>query len=107
MKRISTFAGAIAIAASLAAGPVAGAAVTHNAMAPVTKTGKFVKLDSSTSFTMTVSKTSYLIKTNHMTHVTENHMVVKLSILKRGDSVTVKGPLEMHTISATSVTAGM
>jgi hypothetical protein len=32
---------------------------------------------------------------------------VKLSSLKKGESVTAKGPLEMHTISATTITVGM
>jgi hypothetical protein len=76
-------------------------------MAQVTKTGTFEKLLSSTSFRMSVDMKSYVVKTNSMTHVTLNSMKSKLSALKMGDSVTVKGELEMGAILATSVHVGI
>ena len=76
-------------------------------MAQVTKTGTFEKLLSSTSFKMSVDMKSYVVKTNSMTHITLNSMKTKLSALKMGDSVTVKGELEMGAIIATSVHIAM
>lgn len=87
--------------------PASSGAVAHTSMAPVTKSGKLVKVLSSASFTMSVGSKSYVVKVDDMTHVTLDSKKVKLSTLKKGDTVTVKGPLEMDTISATSVVAGM
>jgi Domain of unknown function (DUF5666) len=87
--------------------PVAGASVHHSTMAPVTEVGKIAKVLSATSFTVKVGSKTYTVTTDAMTHVTLNKMSVKVSKLKAGDSVTVKGPLEMMTIKATSVVAGM
>jgi hypothetical protein len=56
---------------------------------------------------MSVDMKSYVVKTNSMTHVTLNSMKSKLSALKMGDSVTVKGELEMGAILATSVHVGI
>ena len=107
MKKRSTLIGALALAASMSVAPVAGAAIAHTTMAPVTETGKLVKILSSDSFTMAVGKVSYVVKVDGMTHITLDHMAVKLSHLHAGDTITAKGPLDMHTISATTVTAGM
>ncbi len=81
----------------------AASATTHTAMTSVTVSGKFVKSLSKTSFTMTSQRKDYLVRTNAMTHV----KTVKLSALKQGEQITAKGPLEMHTITATAVTVGM
>jgi hypothetical protein len=56
---------------------------------------------------MSVGMKSYEVKTNAMTHVTLGSMKAKLSALKKGDTVKVKGELEMGAIIATSVAAGM
>jgi hypothetical protein len=87
--------------------PAAGAAVSRSAMTPVTVTGKFVKSLSKTSFSMTSGMKSYVVTINDMTHIKGGMKTVKLSSLKKGESVTAKGPLEMHTISATTITVGM
>jgi len=107
--KVMPFALALGISSTVAvAAPAADAAGMHSApMGQVTKTGTFEKLLSSTSFKMSVDMKSYVVKTNAMTHVTLNSMKSKLSALKMGDSVTVKGQLEMGTILATSVHVGM
>lgn len=93
-------------AASIAVAPLGGAAI-HHSMAPVTKMGKLAKVDSKTSFTLVVGSHHYLVKIDDMTHIKLDNKEVKLSSLKVGDSLTVHGPLEMGTIDATSITAGM
>ena len=92
--------GAISIAPSQAA-------TVHMATMTMTKKGTFEKRISSTSFKMSEGMKSYTVKTNDMTHVTLGSKKVKLTSLKKGDTVTVKGELEMGTIMATSVGAGM
>jgi len=92
--------GTISVAASQAA-------TVHMAVMTMTKTGTFEKLISTTSFKMTDAMKSYTVKTNGMTHVTLGSKKVKLASLKMGDTVTVKGVLEMGTVMATSVVAGM
>ena len=94
-------------AASIATASISGAAVHHTTMMPVTKTGKLTKIDSKTSFTMAVGTHHYLVKIDDMTHVRLDNKNVNLSKLKVGDTLTVKGPLEMGEIDATSVTASM
>lgn len=93
--------------ASIAASSLSGAAVHHTTMTPVTKMGKLTKIDSKDSFTMAVGKHDYVVKIDDMTHVRLDNKDVKLSKLKVGDTLTVKGPLEMGEIDATSVTASM
>ena len=102
---LGTLGGGVAIASVIA--PTAGAVVAKTAMAPVTETGKITKIISGSSFTMTVKKTSYVVKADAMTHVKDGSMMVKFSKLKKGETVTVKGPLDMKTISATSIVIGM
>jgi hypothetical protein len=87
--------------------PVASAATAHMAAMTVTKTGTFEKLVTGKSFLMKVGMHSYTVKVTDMTHVTVDAMKSKISALKKGQKVTVKGELEMGTIVATSVTAGM
>ncbi len=90
------------------AAPASQAAALHSsAMMQVTKMGTFEKLLSATSFKMSVGMKSYVVKTNAMTHVTLGSMKAKLSAIKKGDAVKVKGELEMGAIVATSVIAGM
>jgi hypothetical protein len=90
------------------AAPASQAAALHSsAMMKVTKTGTFDKLLSGTSFKMSVGMKSYVVRTNAMTHVTLGSMKAKVSALKKGDTVTVKGELEMGAIVATSVAAAM
>jgi hypothetical protein len=88
---------------------VAQAAPVPAAMAhmTVTKMGTFEKLLSMSSFTFKVGMKTYTVKVNAMTHITHNGMKEKLSALKKGQSLTVKGTLEMATIMASSVTVGM
>jgi len=93
-------------AAVLAAAPVSQAAVVQATM-QVTKMGTFEKTVSSTAFKMAVGMKSYEVKTDSMTHVTLGGKSVKITSLKKGDTLTVKGELEMGTIVATSVVAGM
>jgi len=93
-------------AAAVAAAPASQAEVASAAM-QVTKAGTFEKAISSTSFKMTVGMKSYEVKTDSMTHLTADGKNVKLASLKKGDHVTVKGELEMGSIVATSVVAGM
>ena len=87
--------------------PTAGAAVARTAMAPVRETGKITKIVSGTSFTISVKNRSYVVKTDTMTHVKDGTKPVKFSALKKGETVVVKGPHEMKTISATSVVIEM
>ena len=87
--------------------PASSASVSQSAMTPVTVTGKFVKTLSMTSFSMTSGMKSYVVTLNDMTHIKDGMKTVKLSSLKKGESVTAKGPLEMHTIAATTITVGM
>ncbi len=103
--------------ATLAAALSAGIATTAealgtvpaaaSAMAPVTVMGKVVKVMGTTEFTMTAGSKHYVVKVDAMTHVKVDGKAAKLSALAPGDQVTVKGPLEMSTITATSVTVGM
>lgn len=85
----------------------AGQAEVANAAMQVTKAGTFEKAISASAFKMAVGMKSYEVKTDAMTHVTADGKGVKLSSLKKGDHVTVKGELEMGSIVATSVMAGM
>jgi hypothetical protein len=93
-------------AAAVVAAPVSQAEVMNAAM-QVTKAGTFEKAVSATAFKMEVGMKSYEVKTDSMTHVTADGKSVKISTLKKGDHVTVKGELEMGSIVATSVVAGM
>jgi hypothetical protein len=86
-----------------AAASQAATATQHAAMMTVTKTGTFEKWISKTSFGMNVGMKSYTVKVNDMTHVSENGMNEKLSSLKKGDAIKVKGELEMGTLLATSI----
>lgn len=72
-----------------------------------TKTGKIVKFTSSSAFTITVGGKTFVVKTNDMTHVTVHSKASKVSALKKGETVTVKGDIEMETITATSVVEQM
>ncbi len=96
------------ISASLAGGVLlagagaANASLSHTAMT-TTKTGKIAKFTSMSAFTITVSGKTYVVKTNDMTHVTIDSKASKVSALKKGETVTVKGDIEMETITATSV----
>jgi hypothetical protein len=96
------------LSASLAGGIVlagasaAGASLSHTVMT-ATKTGKIAKFTSSSAFTITVSGKTYVVKTNDMTHVTIDSKASTVSKLKTGETVTVKGDIEMETITATSV----
>lgn len=84
----------------------AGAASTHTVMT-TTKTGKIAKLESMSSFSMKVGATTYVVKTNHMTHIDVDMKPAKMSALKVGETVTVKGePGAMDTITATTITEG-
>lgn len=108
--RVVPFTLALGITSTLGAvtAPASQAAALHrSAMMQVTKTGTFEQLLSSTSFKMSVGMKSYEVKTNAMTHVTLGSMKAKLSALRKGDAVKVKGELEMGAIIATSVAAGM
>jgi hypothetical protein len=84
----------------------ASASIAHSAMT-VTESGKIAKFDSATSFTVTTSTKSYVVTTDAMTKVEIDSMKSKVSSLKKGETVTVKGSLEMDTITATSVVEGM
>lgn len=110
-KRIPAASIALGLSVLTAAGvvvaPAAHASVAHTTMAPVTKSGRFVKVLSKSSFKISVGKKTYVVTVDAMTHVKLDNKAVKIASLKRGDTVTVKGPLEMDTIKATSVVAGM
>jgi hypothetical protein len=80
----------------------ASASLAHSAMT-ATKTGKIAKFTSMSAFTITASGKTYVVKTNAMTHVTIDSKASKVSALKKGETVTVKGDIEMDTITATSV----
>jgi hypothetical protein len=88
------------------AAPVSQAQVANAAM-QVTKAGTFEKAISATAFKMAVAMKSYEVKTDAMTHITADGKSVKLGSLKKGEHVTVKGELEMGSIVATNVMAGM
>jgi hypothetical protein len=92
--------------AAVVAAPVSQAEVANAAML-VTKAGTFEKTISSTAFKMSVGMKSYEVKTDAMSHVTADGKTVKLTSLKKGDRVSVKGELEMGSIVATSVVVGM
>ena len=96
----------ISSTAVVVAAPASQAQVANAAM-QVTKAGTFEKTISATAFKMAVGMKSYEVKTDAMTHVTADGKSVKLASLKKGDHVTVKGELEMGSIVATSVVAGM
>jgi hypothetical protein len=98
----ASFAGGLLFAGAGAA----GAATSHTAMT-VTKTGKIAKFTSASAFTITVSGKTYVVKTNDMTHVKVDSKASKVSALKKGETVTVKGEIEMETITATSVVEQM
>src|SRR5579863_7799636 len=90
----------------LAGAGAASASIPHTAMTS-TKTGKIAKFTSSSAFTITVKGKTYVVKTNDMTHVTIHSKASKVSALKKGETVTVKGEIEMETITATSVVEQM
>jgi cytochrome c-type biogenesis protein CcmE len=100
------FALALSVAGLAIATAVPSQAAAQATMS-ATKTGKIVKYLSSTSFSLSSGKTTYVVKTDAMTHVTVGSKGAKLTSVKRGATVTVKGALEMHTITATSVVEGM
>jgi Domain of unknown function (DUF5666) len=106
--RAVPFALALGLSSTVAvvAAPASQAQVANAAM-QVTKTGTFEKAISASAFKMAVGMKSYEVKTDAMTHVTADGKAVKLSSLKKGDHVAVKGELEMGSIVATSVVAGM
>jgi Domain of unknown function (DUF5666) len=85
----------------------ASQAQTMHAATQVTKSGTFEKAISAMAFKMAVGMKSYEVKTDSMTHVMFGGKTAKVSALKKGDKVTVKGELEMGTIVATSLMAGM
>jgi len=87
--------------------PVGQAEVISAAAMQVTKSGTFEKTISSSAFKMAVGMKTYEVKTDAMTHVMADGKSAKLTSLKKGDHVTVKGELEMGSIVATSVVAGM
>ncbi|HTV12391.1 MAG TPA: hypothetical protein VME20_11105 [Acidimicrobiales bacterium] len=104
---------AVTLALGASVPVVAGAAVATAQVAPapmaamtVSRTGTFEKLLSMSSFELKVGMKSYAVKTNAMTHITDNGMKERLSSLKKGETLTVKGELEMGTILATSVVVG-
>lgn len=92
--------------AGVAAAP-AGATVVYHVMAPVTKTGRLSKIDSKMSFTLAVGMHRYVVKIDDMTHIKLDGKTVKFSSLKVGDTLTVRGPLQMKMIDATSVAVHM
>lgn len=81
-------------------------ASTHSTMT-VTDTGKITKVDSSNTLSIKVGKVSYLVKTNDMTHVKIDTKAAKFSALKVGETVTIKGTLEMGEITAATITEEM
>lgn len=102
----------VLLAASIGAGamlaiPTTAGATTDHSMAPVTKMGRLAKIDSKTTFTLDVGMHHYVVKIDAMTHIKLDNKAVKLARLKVGDTLTVRGPLEMGEIDATSVTAQM
>src|ERR1700684_85823 len=90
----------------LAGAGAASASLSHTTMT-TTKTGKIAKFTSSSAFTITVSGKTYVVKTNDMTHVSIDSKASKVSALKKGETVTVKGDIEMETVTATSVVEQM
>ena len=84
----------------------ASASLSHTTMT-TTKTGKIAKFTSKSAFTITVSGKTYVVKTDDMTHVTIHSKASKVSALKKGETVTVKGDIEMETITATTVVEQM
>ncbi len=108
LLRAVPFAIAIGLSSTAAfVGAPASQAQVANAAMQVTRAGTFEKAISATAFKMAVGMKSYEVKTDAMTHVTADGKSVKLTSLKKGDHVTVKGELEMGSIVATSVVAGM
>jgi hypothetical protein len=89
-------------ALSLAAAP-AGA----SAMAPVTVSGTVGHWMGKSEFGLKAGSKHYVVKVDAMTHVKVDGKMGKLADVATGDHVTVKGPLEMGTITATSITVGM
>ena len=76
--------------------------VAEMGMGLVKFTGKLVKIDSRSSFTVAVAMIRELVKTDAMTH-----MKVKVSSLRVGDRLSVTGRQEMGFVSATSVVVHM
>jgi hypothetical protein len=105
MKR-ALFNASLAGGLLLVGASAASASTAHTAMT-ATKTGKIAKFTSSSAFTITVSGKTFVVKTNDMTHVTIHSKASKVSALKKGETVTVKGEIEMETITATSVVEQM
>lgn len=87
--------------AGAAAFAVPGASAAHSAVA--TRIGTLSKIDSKTSFTIIVGRKRYFVEVDAMTHIKVGAKAVKFSSLRPGDTVQVKGMLEMGEISATSV----
>lgn len=98
-------AGALGLAPVLVTGTGASAA-TPTAMI-ATKTGKITKLESAHAFVIKVGEKTYVVKIDAMTQLKVGGKLAKLSALKRGDTVRVKGTVEMDTITATAVTEEM
>ncbi|MDA8297710.1 MAG: hypothetical protein M0004_14205 [Actinomycetota bacterium] len=87
------------------AATAASPGVTETAMAPVTLHGKVIRVTSATSFIVHVGRHRYVVTIDAMTHVTLNHRPGPVRELRAGDDVTVKGPLEMGRVHASSVVA--
>lgn len=105
IRRLSAVAGLAAVATGGLALP-AGAIPTHAGMT-VTKSGRITKVESASSFKLTSGSKTYVVTTNDMTHVTVDGKASKPKALKSGETVTVKGSLEMDTLVAATITEGM
>lgn len=92
-------------ALSASAATTAGPSVTESAMAPVTLHGKVVRVTSATSFVVHVGRHRYVVTVDAMTHIMLDHRPGHVRELRAGDNVTMKGPLEMGRLHASSVVA--
>ena len=84
------------------AATVAHPSLSHGAM-KVTEKGKITAVMGMSEFKMAVGMHKYTVKVGAMTHITVDAKAAKFNALKKGDTVTVKGELEMGLIEATSV----
>jgi hypothetical protein len=107
LARVAVLVTTIAVSGTIGVETAATSASVVQTTMQVTKTGTVTKFASTTSFTIRAGSKSYLVTTNDMTRVTIGSKTGKISQLKKGEEVTVKGTLEMSTIKASSVATGM
>lgn len=98
------------VALAMAAGSTAVDALPAGALRPATTMvstlrGTVVRVVSMHAFTMAVKRHDYRVTVDAMTHVTLDRRRSSVERLRRGDTVTVRGRVDMRSVTASAVVA--